>query len=166
MRRTIFWLTLLVVTLVEPTAQAQNGKKKDDNKKPANTLDAAKSLSAGTYSGKLTSVAGTSIILQVEFEHLELKNGGKGGNGQNQNLARAQQDLTRAQVRMATARSAQQQLSAQRQYQQVVNRILNVGANGKPGNSPYKLVTDTKNYDVQMSDKAVVRTLVLPMEYD
>src|SRR5262249_2825320 len=146
MRRTFAGVAFLAVALVVPAAQAQNDKKKDDKKKTSSTLDGAKSLSPGTYSGKLTSVAGTSITLQMEFERLEMKSGNT--KAANRELLRAQQDLSRAQLRMTTARTLQQRLSAQRSYQNVVNRLLNVGSDGKPGTSPYKLITDTKDYDI------------------
>jgi hypothetical protein len=102
-------------------------------------------------------------------------------NQQNQ-MMRTYHDLQLQMQRAATARTPQQALQAQQriaqdlarwqqQYNQFVaknyqqlNQINNQNQN--PNNQPFMVVTTTKDFDLEIQEKAVYRKLSLPFEYD
>lgn len=165
LQTTLAGLTMLALTL---SAQAQKDKKKPPAKgQAAPVVDAEKALKPGTISGKAMAVTETSIQLRVEYQHLELKNpggaGGKGGGGNQQaQLIRQQQQIAQAQMRVRMAKNPREAYQAMQQLQGMVQRaqmeaMRGQGGKGGAANSPYKVVTDSKEFNVELSGKVEFR---------
>jgi hypothetical protein len=165
------WLAWATVFVLVPglagTSAAQAQGKKNPGKKPAvPVVEAESALKPGQLAGKLGQVSGSALTLRVEFDRLELKsNTGRGTNGRNNtNLIRMQQRMAQAQQRLQTARTPQQRMSAMRQLEQLQRQMLQGGSRG--GQSPYKVVKDYKDFEIDLAASAEVRTMFLPTVYD
>lgn len=142
-------------------ALAQKKKPKDDAPaKPA--VDSGK-LAAGEYVGVLKSLPGTDRLFTLEFESKQLVATGKGGNGNNGLQEQAR--LLRAQNQLAVAHSPQQRQQASHQLFQA-QRQLNqaIARGGVPGG--YKVTVVKQEVEFQLSEKAKVRTKLLPEQFD
>jgi len=159
---------LLSLVLALP-AQAQK-----DPKKPANLpLEADKFLKPGLLTGKLGAVNGSTFVLRLEFDRLELKPGARNQRNTNRqytNLIREYDRLARAQSQLVRARTPQQQISAMRQIQQVSGQIqqttLQLLGVGALQTSPFVVKKDFRDFDVEMATNVEVRTAFLPFAYD
>lgn len=164
---------LLALVLAVP-AQA-----KDKKKKPGTPVVEADDLfQAGQkLSGKVVVASDTAVRLRMEFERLELKQPNAtpkaNGNRQLQELLRQQQQIARAQQKIATARNPRERMQAiqnlQRQMatQQVQALRKELQARGNAArNSPFKIVKDVKDVDVDLDDSVTFRTSFLPFQYD
>jgi len=172
---------LVALFLALPLASAADPKK--DNKKPdakdaGATLDSDK-LPAGKFSGKLSSVPSTDgkFHVAIEYQHVEMTQQGQQAvknNPQNQNLQqlyRQQQQIAQAQQQLANARSREQQMQPYQHLQQAVANLQRqmTQAQMHPNQnqqSPFKVVTDHKDVEFQVSDTVQVRTELLPSVYD
>jgi len=171
---------LLFLALAVP-AQAQKDKKKDD-KKVGEVLDAEKALRPGHISGKVSTATETSLILRVEYEHLELKDPkaankiNTAGNRQLEQVLRAQQQMANARDRMMRARNQQEYYRALQDLQRIAQQAeLNAyrqqlnAASKAAANSPFKVVTEHKDFSIDLSGKVEFRVSdvkFLPTSFD
>src|SRR5262249_3763713 len=131
-----------------------------------------------------------NVTLRVEYPHYEANPKYKpprvtNPKAANYNAAANQQyqmwktynDITRQQQQAALAKTAKdyqramQRLSQDmaRLQQQVMQQLYLAGANSPPfdpNNPPFIVVTNTKDFDLEVEDKVVYRKLSLPVEYD
>src|SRR6266540_745063 len=160
---------LLSLVLALP-AQAQ---KKDPKNPPNLPLEAEKYLKPGQLTGKLGAVNGSTFVLRLDFDRLELKPGARNqrnSNRQYTNLIREYDRLARAQQQLVRARTPQQQLTALRQIQQVTAQIQRTTLQqlgvGNLQSSPFVVKKDFRDFDVEMSTNVEIRTAFLPFAYD
>ncbi len=157
-------------------ASGADDKKTGGTSKKEDMLDADK-LSPGRFSGKLLSLPApnSSFNVEVPTNRLELKNPGQAVNPTVQKAFSAYtRDVQRVnqlqnQVQQATNPKAYQQAmqqlqNAMNQAEQALNNAMQAAQN--PANSPYKVVTDKKTVEFHTGEQMVVRTLMLPLEYD
>jgi hypothetical protein len=146
------------------------------DKKPAEDakkdVDADK-LAPGEFTGKLKTPPGSdgSFTLEVQYDHVELKDPNalaRVENQQMQQAAKQQQELAKLQGQLATARNPGEYL---RRMQQMTNEINKLQAQAiqqgfKPQNSPFKMVVEKKDVDFHTADGVKVRALTLPIKFD
>jgi hypothetical protein len=159
----------IVGALVLSLASAADNKPADDAKKE---VDADK-LAPGEFTGKLITAPGSdgSFTLEVHYDHVELKDPNalaKVENQQMQQAAKQQQELSKLQSQLATARNPGEYL---RRMQQMTNEINKLQAQAiqqgfKPQNNPFKNVTEKKDVDFHTADGVKVRELTLPVRFD
>jgi hypothetical protein len=140
--------------------------------------------------GKLVSLDSVNVTLRAEYPHYEANPKYKppkvtNPKAKNYNAAANQQyqmwktynDLTRQQQKAAQAKNpkdyqrAMQRISQDmaRLQQQVMQQMYQAGANVPPfdpNNPPFIVVTNTKDFDLEVQEKVVYRKLFLPVEYD
>jgi hypothetical protein len=119
--------------------------------------------------GKLVQVDTSSKILtlRLDFPHLEANPTYK--PPANNNVYQQIQDLARQQAQLATIRNPlQRQQRMQRIAQQIQQLQQKLAGGAKPNaqNSPYKIVTDSKDFELEMADDLYVRRLNPPFAYD
>lgn len=170
------WLTkLAAVTLPCLLALPATAQDKKKDKKLLEVKDAEDALKPGPISGKITQASETSVYLRVEYEHLELtqpieKINAK-GNRQLLSLLEQQKKLARAREDVLRARNPREQHRAMVHLQRVsqdiqlnnIKKQLNA-ADGK--NLPLKVVTDSKDFTIELDDSCQFRTSFLPFVYD
>ncbi|HZZ78281.1 MAG TPA: hypothetical protein VFE62_07170 [Gemmataceae bacterium] len=169
-------------------AQAQKKKASKDASYPRATDADYKAIQKQKeLSGKLVAVDTGVVTLRVEYQQYAAnpkykppKNTNNNSliNQQNQ-LMRTYNNLMMDMQRSATARTPQQAQQAQRRiaqdlsrWQQQYNQFMVknyqalVKLNSNPANQPFITVTATKDFDLDIEDKATYRKLNLPFEYD
>jgi hypothetical protein len=190
-----FGTLLALLVAFAPSDVAANKKKdakkdKDADKYPA-AVDAdykAIQKQKELY-GKLVSIDGSNVSLRVEYSHYEPNpkykppnNANKGNaiaNQQNQAM-RTYNDIMRQQQQAATATNPRQYQQAMQRIAQDMNRLqqemarmnqqmvstIAAGQKVDPNNLPFVTVTNTKDFDLALQEKVVLRKLILPFEYD
>jgi hypothetical protein len=163
-----WFLGAVLLTVYAAPVSAQDKKKPD----PAKAMD-ADTLPAGQYTGKLKTPPGTdgSFVVAVEYQHYVLKNPNqlpKNANPQMQRLLRDQQKIAQLQKKIAGARTAKQQAQAIQQLQQATNQFqLDLAAAQlNPGQSPFNVVTDTKDVTFHAAENMKVRFANPPTVFD
>ena len=185
-------LLAILVALAPADGVAQKKKDgKDKDKYPAATDADYKAIQKQkTLAGKLVSIDNINVTLRVEYPHYEANPKYKpprvtNPKAANYNAAANQQyqmwktynDITRQQQQAAVAKTAKdyqramQRLSQDmaRLQQQVMQQMYQAGANPPtfdPNNPPFIVVTNTKDFDLEVQDNVVYRKLFLPVEYD
>ena len=169
----------------------KDGKDKDKDKYPAATDADYKAIQKQkTLAGKVVSIDNINVTLRVEYPHYEANPKYKpprvtNPKAANYNAAANQQyqmwktynDITRQQQQAALAKNprdyqhAMQRISQDmaRLQQQVMQQMYQAGANPPtfdPNNPPFIVVTNTKDFDLEVQDNVVYRKLFLPVEYD
>src|SRR5205085_6587316 len=119
-------------------------------------------LKPGQVGGKAMSVTETSLQLRVEYQHLELKDNLKTNPGNAAALARAtrlQQQIAQAQQRLQNARTQRQSQLALQQLQRLVQQAQAQAVQDQltGRNNPYKVVTDYKDFNIELSGKVEFR---------
>lgn len=175
MRRRMFGACLLLTAFMLMVAavesHAQNKKKKPDNDNPASTTIDSDKLRAGEFIGTLKSTPGSDRIFLLEIETPQLVPSGGGGGGgrggRGNNIMQQQNRLAQAQRAISTARTPQQRMQAMQRYQQAMlqqqRAMSGIGRGGIPG---YRVNTIKQEIEFQLSEKARVRTMLLPEEFD
>jgi hypothetical protein len=185
-------LLAILIALAPSDVVAQKKKDgKDKDKYPAATDADYKAIQKQkTLTGMLVSIDNINLTLRVEYPHYEANPKYKpprvtNPKAANYNAAANQQyqmwktynDITRQQQQAALAKTpkdyqrAMQRLSQDmaRLQQQVMQQMYQAGANPPPfdpNNPPFIVVTNTKDFDLEVQDKVVYRKLLLPVEYD
>ena len=136
--------------------------------------------------GKLVTVDTGALTLRVSYQQYASnpkykapKNSNSAMTNQQNQLMRTYNNLMQEMQRAATSRTPQQAMQHQQrmqqdmirwqqQYQQFVTKyyqtLMKMYSN--PNNMPFVVVTNTKDFDLAIEDKAVYRKLNLPFEYD
>jgi hypothetical protein len=128
----------------------------------------------------LVSIDNINVTLRVEYPHYEANPKYKpprvnAAANQQYQMWKTYNDLTRQQQQAALAKNprdyqrAMQRISQDmaRLQQQVAQQMYQAGtATFDPNNQPFIVVTNTKDFDLEVQDKVVYRKLILPVEYD
>lgn len=170
MRRRLIGASLLLAAfIVLPGVEVYAQKKKKADDKPVSkTIDSGK-LGVGEYFGTLKSVPGTDRVFLLETEAKQLVPTGKGGGGggRGNNIVQMQNQLAQAQRQLATATTPQARQRAMQNFQQVLTRQQRAMAGLKGGAPPgYKVDVVKREIEFQASEKAKVRTMTLPEQFD
>lgn len=179
----VFALAVLgMVWLCTGEADAQ----KKDKKAAKNTADKAtpedykQIRNLKELTGKLVYADANNhtLTLRIEIPHMEpnpnFKPGGGGVKGGNNNQYQQLQNLYRQQ---AQVQSIQNPVQRQQKMMQIMQQIqkqqyqqMMQAAKGKNGggnnNTPFRLVQDNKDFDLEIAEKVVVRKMFLPREFD
>lgn len=171
-------LALLAALSVAPVEVfAQNKKKKSSKATPQ---EYAKLVNVKELNGKLGFADGTTVSLQVDYSHLvpnpaykprpsSTYSRGTNLNGQYQAIQRDRIALARARNPTDYRRKLQQ---LQRDMQRLRTAMAKAAAKARTSqrtsstNGPFKLVTEKKEFDLDVADKLIVRRLNPPFEYD
>lgn len=140
--------------------------------------------------GKLVTLDNASVIVRVEYPHWEANPKYKGptvtnpkspgynqGANQQAQMWRTYNEIQREQQRAAMAKSPREyqqamQRIAQDMYrlQQDIMRMNQQAAKGTikidQKNQPFVVVTSSKDFELELTEKVVFRKLILPFEYD
>ncbi|MFQ3649486.1 MAG: hypothetical protein SNJ75_04070 [Gemmataceae bacterium] len=165
-------LLAFCLTLLTENAQGQPKKPDQATKLPADS----EQLAPGEFVGILKSIPGSDRHFTLEIESARLVPSGGGGrlggmaNQQNAAL-RAQLQLQQAQVRLNNARTPQQRQQAMNQLRQaqlqLQRAMVQAQRSGGSGIPPgYKVEKTKLAIDFQLTEKAKIRTLVLPETFD
>jgi len=158
----LFGLILLSPTIV--VAQKKDAKK-DGATTKGTEEEYTKLNKAPEVVGKLVLASSGTLTFSVDYNHYEAdKNPKKTTTPVHQpvhnNTAQLQQQLARAKT---PAQRAQIQQQIQQHMVQEQARLAQQQAKNQAGQ---KLVTDHKEFDLEVSDKVIVRRESLPTEYD
>jgi hypothetical protein len=158
------WGILLVGLALLTPAAAQDQKKKKQDKDvgtPASKEEYAQLMKHKDLVGKIIRLDTDSreFAILAELKRLEPKPGAQAKLNQAQQ--RLQQQILREQQHLARIRNPYQQMQ---EYQNFLNRIQQQA--GTNFNNLFKVVTDRKEFNLQGTDKTVVRRAKLPVEYD
>jgi hypothetical protein len=160
---------LTALTFLLPLMAADNKKDKKDDP-TLNPLDSDK-LPAGDYTGKLLTTPGSdgAFTLQIDFKHYEPKNPAqltaKEAKLQAE-IQAVQQKMATTQAHLASATKPKEITKYQNQLAQELNHYQQLLAQSQLKPSDLKEVTDTKVYDMKLTDTADVRYLNLPTIFD
>lgn len=186
-------VALLACVFLFPEESPGQGKKgkKGGGAQTALAQDYAQLAGVKEVRGKLTTgVGANSISFDVDISHAEpnpnFKPGaggfrpGAGGNN-NLNLMRQMQNLQNQQAQLARIRDPRQRQQRMRQLQQQMARMQQqirqamakqqqqqFKGKANPGNQngPFRMVTVTKEFQLELNDNVVVRWSQPPTEYD
>jgi hypothetical protein len=170
-------LTAAFVALPSMEAWGQKDKKKEDGPAPGGATDSEK-IPAGEYVGVLKTTPGSDRTFTVEIETTRLVPTGKGGGGKGgggaQRALQIQAQLQQAEVQMAAARTPQARQQAMSRIRQLTGQLRGAIANlqrsggGKGGGAPagYRYDKSKVTVEFQASEKAKVRTMLLPETFD
>jgi hypothetical protein len=164
MRRFYAWAILFLgfAVLLPATAQDQKKKKKDkDVGTQATKEEYAQLMKYKEVKGKIIRLDSETLELAIlaELKRFEPKPGAQ--SKLNQAQQRLQQEINREQQRLARIRNPAQQMQ---EYQNFLNRIQQ--QSGPNFNALFKVITDRKEFNLQGTDKTIVRWAKLPTEYD
>ena len=173
--------TMLAMVPADVLAQK---KKKDDAPKYPTATEADYGGMKKTVLGKIASFdGGKSVTFRVETPHQEANPNYKSPStnpkapgynsqaAQQANLYRKYLDLQTQMQRAATARTPSQAATAQARIQTDMINIQLQAARlattyNDPNNQPFRTVTTTKDYELDLEDKVTYRKTFLPKEYD
>lgn len=172
-RRTLGFgvLLLAVVILVPAEVHAQKKKKgKNDSAPPASAQDYAQLSQLKEVTGKLVfaELSAQSLSLRLDYQHVEANPNYK-PNKSNNNVYQQMQRVMNDQAALARTKNAVQQQQKMRQLAQDMQRLQQqLAGTGKanPNSLPYKIVTDSKDFELPVDDKVVVRRQNLAFMYD
>jgi len=163
MRRLIGVSLLVAACIALSSAEVQAQKKKAANGQPAIAVDSDK-LTSGEYVGILRSVPGSDRKFNLE---VQVPGAAVGNVGNANRIAQLQLQIQQAQLQYVAARTPQQRQHAmnhlnslQRQAQRTVANSNKAAGKGGKTNVP------TKEIEFQASEKVVVRTMLLPSQFD
>ena len=173
-------LVALLLALVPADVAAQKKKKDKDTPSPyPQATDADYANMQKTVIGKIVTIdGGKSVSFRAEFSHLEANPKYKPPTNNQKNnpqyqLWAAYNDL---QVQMQRIpRNAKDAAQIQQRINQDIVKIQTQATaqmmqaskvNNDPNNQPFITVTNTKDFDLEIEDKAVFRKMFLPVEYD
>lgn len=177
-------LALAVFSSTDAWAQKKKNKDKDTTDYPAATDDDYKSIQKQKeLPGKLVAANTGTITIRVEYPHYEPnpkykppKNAGANSPANQMNkIMQTYTDLQNQYNRAASATNPKQAAQAQQriasdmaklqtQYNQLAAQLAKT--NTDPNNQPFIVVTNTKDFDLEIQDNCVYRRLNLPFEYD
>ena len=171
----------------------KDAKDKDKDKYPA-AMDADyKAIQKQKeLNGKLVTIDGAMVTLRVEYPHSEANPNYKppkvitnpktaGYNSQANQQAqmyKTYNDIMQQQQNAAKAKNPQEYQRAMMRVQQDMAKLQQEimrmnqqmakagAANADPNNQPFIIVSSTKDFDLELKDKVVLRKLVLAFEYD
>ncbi|MBI3822676.1 MAG: hypothetical protein HY289_08350 [Planctomycetes bacterium] len=189
-------LLALVVLSAPGDAFAEKKKKKEAKAKetaPAATDADYKGIQKQKeLTGKLVSVDAKIVTLRAEYSHYEAnpkykpptaKPGQPGYNqtaNQQGQMWRTYNDIMKQQQKLALAKNPREYQQAMMRLQQDMMRLQQeivrmqqtmakgtaAGQKVDPNNQPFITVTNTKDFDLEVEEKVVLRKLFLPFEYD
>jgi hypothetical protein len=178
------FVVTVMLAMVPADVLAQKKKKKDDTPQYPPAAEADYAALKSSVSGKIvTFEPGKTATFRVETSHQEpnpnYKPPSTNPKSPNYNAQAATQanlykqylKLTTQLQSAATAKTPAQAARAQANIQiELINiqgQLLKLAAtNNDPNNQPFKTVTTTKDYDLDLEDKVVYRKTFLPAEYD
>jgi hypothetical protein len=179
-------LALFFAMASEDVFAQKKKKDADKDKYPAATEADYGSMQKNVI-GKLTAVdgGGKSLSIRIEYSHLEANPKYKPPTGNPKSLQGNQQfQLWKAyndlQVQMQKVpRNPKEAMQIQQRIAQDMARIQQQAAaqmyvagaaaakaNGDPNNQPFVTVTNTKDFDLDIEEKAVFRKMFLSLDYD
>ena len=178
-------LVAALAILGSTDALAQKKKNKDNTTDyPAATDADYKSIQKQKeLSGKVVAVNTGTLTIRVDYPHYEpnpkykppknANNAATQMNKINQTYVDLQNQYNKAassnnpkQVAQAQQRIASDMAKLQQQYNQLSMQLAKAGANTDPNNQPFIVVTNTKDFDLEIQDNVVYRRQNLPFEYD
>jgi hypothetical protein len=143
--------------------------------------------------GKLVTIDGMNVTLRVDYPHYEANPKYRPPKVTNPNQAgynalanqqfqmwRTYNDIMTQQQKLLTAKNPREYQQAmqrlnndmiklQQNIMQMNNQMIKAAAAGQkldPNNMPFIVVTNTKDFDLEIQEKVVYRKLILPFEYD
>lgn len=171
-RRLIGTAALVAAFVAMPTVEAWGQKDKKKEMPEVGAKDSSK-IASGEYVGVLKGTPGSDRTFTVELETTKLVptgGGGKGGGNNNvQRILQAQNKLRQAQMQMARADTPQERMRAMGQVRQAMMQMQQAqgqmsGGGGTPAG--FKVEKDKVLVEFQATEKAKVRTLLLPETFD
>jgi hypothetical protein len=158
------WAILLVGLVLFSSAAAQDQKKKNKDKDvgtPATKEEYAQLMKYKELTGKIIRLDSETreFAILADLKRLEPKPGAQAKLNQAQQ--RLQQQILREQQHLARIRDPYRQMQ---EYQNFLNRIQQQA--GTNFNALFKVVTDRKEFNLQGTDKTIVRLAKLPVVYD
>jgi hypothetical protein len=158
------WVILLVGLVLFSSAAAQDQKKKKKDKDvgtPATKEEYAQLMKFKELEGKIIRLDSETreFAILADLKRLEPKPGAQAKLNQAQQ--RLQQQILREQQHLARIRDPYRQMQ---EYQNFLNRIQQQA--GTNFNALFKVVTDRKEFNLQGTDKTIVRLAKLPVVYD
>lgn len=163
---------LLALGLAAP-APAQG----NNDKKPVPVVDGDDILKPGEITGKLGTVAGSTFTLRMEYDTLELRptrTGGSTGRTSGRTgattLQRNAVELARLKVQMMAARTPQQRLQVLLKVRNLAAKVQRdqarlAGGRGRRS-SPFRVVKEYQDIEIDMSSGIQVRTAFVPAMFD
>ena len=160
MRHVTRWSCLALVLFAFGTPlQAQN--KPNAKGDPASARDYQTVLAAGELTGKIARIDQTKRLITVQVEVRDTQADVKQAQAAAQQAAQQQQQMARQAIRKPGSNPAEQARQAQQQAAQAQRQ--QVQASKKADAKPRTL---TKEFEFQADEKAHVRLMTLPQEYD
>lgn len=169
-------LFLAAALLVPTEAIGQNKKKKQKNDPTpmATPQEYAQLAQLKDVVGKLVyaETSAQSLTLRLDFQHIEANPNFKPAGGKTHNLNQQMQRILNDQARLQNERNPLRRQQLMRQLIQDTNRLQQQLAGGatagkaNPNNLPYRIVTDSKDFHLDVEDKATVRWQTPPFKYD
>jgi hypothetical protein len=150
---------------------------------PAEAKDYAALQSAKELVGTVQGTDAKSITLRIDIPHYEKNPNYKppANNGNNTAANQIQQHMNRIaqiQQQLATSKTAQQRNQHMQQLNQEKNALNQAmarmqqqqakaaGNNNNPNSQPFKVVSDHKDFDLDFTEKVVIRKMFLETGYD
>lgn len=158
-------LSVAVLAFPGPVAGQKKKMKKDDDVERGTPQEYAQLRQLSQVAGKLAfAEAGSKVLaLRIEYDTLEPRDPDE--LQPNRNPQSPVQSLLRQQYRvLRTTNPIQRQREMQRLLLQAQRMKLRAAPGGP--NSPFRLVKKSKEYEFEVKDRASVRRLTLPVDYD
>jgi hypothetical protein len=168
MRLRLLALGLFTALMFLLPLNAADDKKKDPPLPPP--IDAEK-LPAGDYNGKLLTTPGSdgTFTVQIDFQHYEPKNPSQLSTKEAQLQAKiqvAQQKIVNYQTQLVNATKQKDIAKYTKELNTETATLQKLMAESQIKPSDLKLVTDTKVFDMKLTDTADIRYIHLPMVFD
>jgi len=157
-------LALLALQPSDVLGQKKDKKAKDDRATPQ---DYAHLQNVKELKGTVDTIDANSKIVGIRLDIPEYVPNpnfkpGANNNSQNQQLQRLYHDQQLA----MQARSPVQQQQRMHQIAMDIQRIQNAAYKGQGNNGPYKMVTHSKTFELEMEENVSARKMFLGTEYD
>lgn len=161
-------------------AQKKDKKGAKTTQFPAEPKDYVAIQSAKEIAGTVQGADGKSITLRIDIPHYEknpnykppANNGNNNAmnsiNQHNNRIAQLQQQLATSKTAQQRNQHLQQIAHEQNLLQQAMARMQQQQAktNTNPNNQPFKVVNDHKDFDLDFTEKVIVRKMFLESGYD
>jgi hypothetical protein len=164
-------LMLGTLLFLAPTeVHAQKKKKKNDAVPMATAQDYAQLIQLKDVTGKLVfaELSAQNVTLRLDYPHMEQNPNYRPNNAANSALHRDMQRVMNDQAGLARIANPVHRQQKMRQLaidmQRLQTQLVRNGSN--PNNLPYKVVTESKDFELPVDDKVVVRRQNLPYQYD
>lgn len=159
---------LTALTFLLPLSAADNKKKKDD---PSLTPIDSDKLAAGDYLGKLLTMPGSdgTFTLQIDTQRFEPKNPAQLSAKESKlqgEIQTSQLKIIGIQSNLSAATKAKDIAKYTKQLQTETAHCQKLQAQSQIKPSDLKEVTDTKVFDLKLTNTADIRYMNLPMVFD